>query len=59
MKISQVGAQLYTVRDQLKGSSAFARTIERLKAIGSSAVELIHLKPSAMRKSRKSVARLL
>ena len=42
MKISQVGAQLYTVRDHLKGSSAFARTIERLKAIGYSAVELIH-----------------
>jgi sugar phosphate isomerase/epimerase len=41
MKISQVGAQLYTVRDHLKGSSAFARTIERLKAIGYSAVELI------------------
>ena len=34
MKISQVGAQLYTVRDHLKGSPAFARTIERLKAIG-------------------------
>jgi sugar phosphate isomerase/epimerase len=42
MKIFQVGAQLYTVRDHLKGSSAFARTIERLKAIGYSAVELIH-----------------
>jgi sugar phosphate isomerase/epimerase len=42
MKISQVGAQLYTVRDYLKGPSAFAQTIKRLKAIGFSAVELIH-----------------
>ena len=42
MKISQVGAQLYTVRDHLKGSFAFTRTIERLKAIGYSAVELVH-----------------
>ena len=42
MKISQVGAQLYTVRDHLKGSSAFGQTIKRLKAIGYSAVELIH-----------------
>ena len=41
MKISQVGAQLYTVRDHLQDASAFARTIDRLKAIGYSAVELI------------------
>jgi sugar phosphate isomerase/epimerase len=42
MKTSQVGAQIYTVREHLKGSSAFAYTIQRLKAIGYSAVELIH-----------------
>ena len=42
MKLSQVGAQLYTVRDHLKDPSAFARTIDRLKGIGYPAVELIH-----------------
>ena len=42
MKINQVGAQLYTVRDHLDGYAKFERTIERLKAIGYSAVELIH-----------------
>jgi len=42
MKLSQVGAQLYTVRDHLKDPGAFARTIDRLKGIGYCAVELIH-----------------
>lgn len=42
MKLSQVGAQLYTVRDHLKDPSTFARTIDRLKAFGYRAVELIH-----------------
>jgi sugar phosphate isomerase/epimerase len=42
MKLSQVGAQLYTVRDHLKDSITFAHTIERLKGFGYSAVELIH-----------------
>ena len=42
MNISQVGAQLYTVRDHLQDGSAYARTIERLKRIGYAAVELIH-----------------
>jgi sugar phosphate isomerase/epimerase len=41
MKISQVAAQLYTVRDYLSGSANFARSIERLKEIGYPAVELI------------------
>src|SRR5947209_19939390 len=41
MKLSQVGAQLYTVRDHVLDPSAFARTIERLKSIGYSGVELI------------------
>jgi sugar phosphate isomerase/epimerase len=42
MKLSQVGAQLYTVRDHLKDPSAFAETIDRLKFFGYCAVELIH-----------------
>jgi hypothetical protein len=42
MNISQVGAQLYTVRDHLQDRSAYARSIERLKRIGYTAVELIH-----------------
>ena len=42
MKLSQVGVQLYTVRDHLKDASEFARTLDRLKAIGYSAVELVH-----------------
>lgn len=41
MKLSQVGAQLYTVRDHLQGPPAFTRSIQRLKAIGYAAVELI------------------
>lgn len=41
MKLSQVAAQLYTVRDHVLDPSAFSRTIERLKSIGYSAVELI------------------
>jgi sugar phosphate isomerase/epimerase len=41
MKISQVGAQLFTVRDHLKDPSTFARTIDWLKAIGYAAVELV------------------
>jgi sugar phosphate isomerase/epimerase len=44
MKLSQVAAQIYTVRDYLSNSTGFAQTIERLKAIGYPAVELI---PSA------------
>jgi sugar phosphate isomerase/epimerase len=42
MKLSQVGAQLYTVRDHLKDSTTFANTIDRLRGIGYPAVELIH-----------------
>jgi sugar phosphate isomerase/epimerase len=42
MKLSQVGAQLYTVRDHLKDPGTFARTIDRLKSFGYRAVELIH-----------------
>jgi sugar phosphate isomerase/epimerase len=42
MKLSQVGVQLFTVRDYLKDASAFARTIDRLKGFGYQAVELIH-----------------
>jgi len=41
MKLTQVGAQLYTVRNHLLDSSAFGRAIERLKGIGYPAVELI------------------
>jgi sugar phosphate isomerase/epimerase len=41
MKLSQLAAQTYTVRDHLHDSSAFARSIERLKSIGYPAVELI------------------
>jgi sugar phosphate isomerase/epimerase len=41
MKLSQVAAQLYTVRDYLSGSADFARSLERLKEIGYPAVELI------------------
>lgn len=41
MKLSQLAAQMYTVRDHLQDSSAFARSIERLKSIGYPAVELI------------------
>lgn len=41
MKLSQVAAQLYTVRDYLSDSASFARSIERLKEIGYQAVELI------------------
>ena len=42
MKLSQVGVQLYTVRDHLKDPSTFASTIDRLKGFGYRAVELIH-----------------
>jgi sugar phosphate isomerase/epimerase len=42
MKLSQVGAQLYTVRDHLQDATAFAKTINRLKDFGYAAVELIH-----------------
>jgi sugar phosphate isomerase/epimerase len=42
MKLSQVGAQLYTVRDHLQDATAFAKTINRLKGFGYAAVELIH-----------------
>jgi len=41
MKLSQLAAQLYTVRDCLSGPANFSRTIERLKQIGYPAVELI------------------
>jgi sugar phosphate isomerase/epimerase len=41
MKLSQVAAQLYTVRDYLGDSASFAKSIDRLKAIGYEAVELI------------------
>ncbi|MBV9489806.1 MAG: sugar phosphate isomerase/epimerase [Verrucomicrobia bacterium] len=41
MKLSQVAAQLYTVRDHVLDPTAFARTVERLKSIGYAAVELI------------------
>jgi sugar phosphate isomerase/epimerase len=41
MKLSQVAAQLYTVRDYLSGSDNFGRSLERLKEIGYPAVELI------------------
>lgn len=41
MKLTQVGAQLYTVRNHLQDSAAFGRTIQRLKGIGYPAVELI------------------
>src|ERR1700756_1687747 len=41
MKLSQVAAQIYTVRDYLADSAAFARRMERLKKIGYPAVELI------------------
>ena len=41
MNSSQLAVQLYTVRDHLLDAPAFARTIERLKAIGYLAVELI------------------
>jgi sugar phosphate isomerase/epimerase len=42
MKLSQVGAQLFTVRDHLKDPASFAQTIDRLKGIGYRAVEIIH-----------------
>jgi sugar phosphate isomerase/epimerase len=42
MKLSQVGVQLYTVRDHLRDPSTFASTIDRLKGFGYRAVELIH-----------------
>src|SRR5580700_6806669 len=41
MKLSQVAAQLYTVRDYLSDSASFAKSVERLKATGYQAVELI------------------
>jgi sugar phosphate isomerase/epimerase len=41
MKLSQVAAQIYTVRDYLSDSTAFARSMERLKGIGYPAVEVI------------------
>ncbi len=41
MKISQVAAQTYTVRDHLTGLSAFSKSLERIAAIGYRAVELI------------------
>jgi sugar phosphate isomerase/epimerase len=41
MKLSQVAAQIYTVRDYLSNSSAFAESMQRLKQIGYPAIELI------------------
>jgi hypothetical protein len=34
MKLRQVGAQLYTVREHLKTPRQFVQTIDRLKGIG-------------------------
>ena len=42
MKLSQVGAQLYTVRDHIKDAAGLARAVERLAAFGYRAVELVH-----------------
>jgi sugar phosphate isomerase/epimerase len=42
MKTSQVGAQLYTVRDHIKDAAGLARAVERLAAFGYRAVELVH-----------------
>ena len=41
MKLSQVAAQIYTVRDYLSNADAFAKSIRRLREIGYPAVELI------------------
>src|SRR5260370_15248740 len=41
MKLAQVAAQIYTGRDYLSNSSAFAESMQRLKKIGYPAVELI------------------
>jgi sugar phosphate isomerase/epimerase len=41
MKLSQVAAQIYTVRDYLSDADAFAKSIRRLREIGYPAVELI------------------
>jgi sugar phosphate isomerase/epimerase len=42
MKLSQVGAQLYTVRDHIKDAAGLARAIDRLAGFGYRAVELVH-----------------
>jgi sugar phosphate isomerase/epimerase len=42
MKVSQVGAQLYTVRDHIKDADGLARAVDRLAGIGYRAVELVH-----------------
>jgi sugar phosphate isomerase/epimerase len=41
MKLSQIAAQLYTVRDYLSNSGGFAQSVNRLKDIGYPAVELV------------------
>lgn len=45
MKISQVAAQLYTVRDYCKNTSDFANTMRRLRQIGYSAVQISGIGP--------------
>jgi sugar phosphate isomerase/epimerase len=45
MKLNQVAAQLYTCRDTLQDAAGLARTLERLRKIGYSAVQLSGLGP--------------
>lgn len=40
MKVSQIAAQLYTVRDFCQTAAAFADTVQKIRAIGYEAVEL-------------------
>lgn len=42
MKLSQVGAQLYTVREHIKDAAGLARAVDRIAAFGYRAVELVH-----------------
>ncbi len=42
MKTSQIGAQLYTVRDHIKDAAGLARAVDRIAGFGYRAVELVH-----------------
>jgi len=45
MKLSQVAAQLYTVRDQCQDAAALAATAKKIRAIGYTAVQLSGIGP--------------
>jgi sugar phosphate isomerase/epimerase len=56
MKVSQVAAQLYTVRDHLKTKDDFAASLKKIRKIGYQAVELAGLGPLSEAELAKMLA---